>query len=465
MARLTTALRFGLARMLIGAKDATIPLSLPWQAAAWLDTSFERLTREGYKANAAVSACITTLAIAYQQPRPIVVDVKGEIVPNHPLQRLLSRPNPIMSWNELALIIATYKAIGGNAYLHKVRGPRGQVVELWPYHTGQISPIPGPRTWIDAYEYDAGGVEKIRIDRADIVHLKWPAIDPAQPWLALPPLRLVAREVDTDSEATRYLFALLKNDASPRTIVTSKTAMSDIAYDRFRQQWQERHGGMNRGGLGIIEGIDGGVTRLSLNLQELAFDALRRVPEARICAAFRVPAEVVGLMVGKEHSTYNNVSEARRGLFEDTILQLCALDAAELTADLGTDFGGDVRVEHDTSKVVALQENEDAKYTRALNAWDNGVITKNEARMYLGLPKVEDLKIPALGDGNAFKTTAAPPQLPNVIDVEPVKAAARQLESKQQTELDRILVSLERTTERYFAGEYQKAEQAFRENT
>ncbi len=424
MARLSTTLRYAAARLILGAKAAEFPVALPWQQASWLDTSFERLTREGYKANAAVNACITTLAIAYQQPRPVVKKVAdGELVDaKHPLQRLLSRPNPMMSWNELALIIATYKGIGGNCYLHKVRGTGGRPVELWPYHAGQISPIPGPRNWVDAYEYNDGTKEPQRIPVEDIVHLKWPAIDPSQPWLAIPPLRLVSREYQTDSEATRYLFALLKNDAAPRTVLSVKGGFAnDAQREHFIQQWQQRHGGDNRGRTALLEG-DATIQRVSLNMQELAFDALRRVPEARICAAFRVPAEVVGLMVGKEHSTYNNVQEARRGLFEDTIMQLCTLDAGELTSDLGVDFGGDVYVDYDTSQVIALQENETERYDRAIKAWDATLITRNEARKYLGLPAIEDLKIPELTDtGDVFKTMPALTQQP-VIDVGPTRA-------------------------------------------
>ena len=115
---------------------------------------------------------------------------------------------------------AEYLALGGNAYWHKVRGRSGRVVELWPYHAGNILPVPGGDTWIERYDfYEASGVKK-PIPAEDIVHFKWPSIDPLQPWMAQPPLMAAAKDVDTDNEITRYLFALLKNDAIPRTVVT-----------------------------------------------------------------------------------------------------------------------------------------------------------------------------------------------------------------------------------------------------
>lgn len=402
---------------LLGRKQADLPFSPRYASYGGWDTalptpSFARLTKDGYAQNAAVFACINALAFGYQQPKIVVQTADGEKQPQHPLQRLLDRPNPIMSWAELALYIATYKAIGGNVYLHKIR-IGGKTVELWPYHAGQITPRSQGTDWIAWYDYDDGTGDLRRIDPADMIHLKWPAINPALPWLGLPPLLAIAYEVETDTEATRYLFSLLKNDAMPRTILTlpANTQLSPVEMDAMRSSFQAMHGRERRGGVGIAFG-GATVTRASLDVQELAFDALRKVPEARICAAFRVPPEYVGLNVGLENSTYSNKQEARRGFIEDTIMQLCSLDAAELTADLGAEYSN-VIITHDFAAVVGLQENENDKYTRALNAFEKVVITRNEARRMIGLPPVEALGIAALtGAGDTFMSdplTAAAP--------------------------------------------------------
>lgn len=427
---LATRMRYWLARRAQKASDiAFIP---SWIKTSWADATFQRLTREGYKKNAAVNICLTRLSLAYQQPKPIVKSMDGEPLPTHPMQALLNRPNPQMSWKELALITAVYKGIGGNVYLKKVRSAQRLVVELWPYHIGQIRPVPGRFEWVAGYEYNDGDGDWQPIDKADIVHLKWPTVDPEQPWLALSPLISIAREVDTDNEATRYQYALLANDATPRTAIRLPSGgaggrpATSLEVDRIKQSYRQKYGGDGRGDVAVLEnGAE--IERISLNMEELAFDALRRVPEARISAGFLIPPEYSGLTVGLEHSTYNNVSEARKGFFEDTIMQLLALDAGELTHDLGQDFGGNLLVEHDASQVVALQENEDAKYTRAINGWDKGLLTKNEGRRLIGLDDVPE------GDG--FKTASAPAlpgpmDVPQIIDVTPQKRAPRRLEAK-----------------------------------
>lgn len=368
-------------------KAATLPFVPSWVREAWLEPTFDRLTREGYTANAAVNACVVALAFAFIEA-PLTVS-RDDDTPDvrHPLQRLLRRPNAVMSEAELALFVITYLAIGGNCMLHKVR-VRGRVVELWPYHPGQMVPIPGRTSWVEGYEYDAGDGDKRRVPAADVIHLKWPSVDPQQPWLALPPLRAAAREVDTDSEATRYLYALLRNDATPRTVIEVPQGMSltNDEFNRLRAQFNDRYGGERRGSAALLEG-GLKVSRIGLDLQELAFDALRRVPETRIAAAFRVPPIVAGLSAGLERSTYANFAEARRMFTENTIIPLWRLVAAEIEQGLGEEFGSAVQVRHDVSRVAALRENEDAKFGRITQAFARGLLGRKESRRLLGLPE------------------------------------------------------------------------------
>lgn len=361
----------------------------PWRSASWLEPSFDRLVAEGYRANAAVFACVAAYQFAFPEPPLVVSRRNSDPLPNHPLQRLLQRPAPIMSEAELALYIVTYLAIGGNCYLWKARNSRGVVVELWPYHAGQISPVRGADRWVDYYEYDPGDGNKQRIETEDIIHLKWPSVDPEQPWMAMPPLRPVARETDTDNELTRYLYALLANDAMPRTAVVLPPGanLKEAQFERYKAQFTQRHGGANRGGVVLLEG-GADIKRMSLDMAELAFDALRRVPETRIAAAFRVPPIVAGLNAGLEKSTYANYAQARRAFTETTLATLWRIVADEIEQDLGAEFGGDLVVSYDLSKVQALQENEADKWDRGLKAHERGVLSLNETRRYLGFGDV-----------------------------------------------------------------------------
>lgn len=435
-------------------KSSDIAFIPEWRRTSWPDITFERLTSEGYKLNAAVNICATRLALSYQQPRPIAKNIDGDVDPNHPLQTLLHRPNPDMSWQELAILISVYKSIGGNCYLKKVRSGARRVVELWPYHIGQMRPVPGRFDWVAGYEYNSGdGIWK-PVEKVDIIHLKWPVPDPDQPWVAMGAIRSIAREVDTDNEATRYQYALLVNDAvtSGTVELPEGVTLTDPQYQRLVAQWSQRHGGDRRGGVAILE-RGGKYNRTALSLEELAFDTLRKVPEARISSGFLIPPEYSGLTVGQEHSTYNNKSEARQAFFEDGVVPLCELDAGELTQQLSEEFGGRVTVGFDYSKVVALQENEDAKFTRALGAWERGVLTRNEARVYLGFPRVEDMQIAPgaepLPPGDMFKTAqASAPVSPPMIDVTPQPLQLTDTQKGRKAKAPPSLQTIERRIEK-----------------
>lgn len=452
-----------------------LPVPPGYERRSWNDYTFENLDREYYRTNAAVFQCVSALAFGYSEPPPQVIDANNEPQPTHALQQFLAQPNPLMSHAELQLYIIIYKAVGGNCYLHKVRNSSGQVIELWPYHIGLMRPIPSRTKWIEEYEYMPDGMttaayDKIRIPASEIIHLKWPSIDLAQPWMSMPPLQAIAREVDTDSEMTRYIYALLMNDAVVRTLITipkESSPLSDTAFNRLVAQFSQRHGGENKGGVGVVEG-GASIARMALNLQELAIEALRRIPESRIAGGFRVPAILAGLYVGLEKMTYSNYEEAIKQMTRGTYVPMWKSDAVELTQGLAGEFGGGVTVRYNLDAVAALQEAEQDRWQRALDGYEGQLLTKNEARAYIGYQKVKEITVED-PEGDTFKTTPAPMALGQPpIDVTPVpprqltddtaKAAkaiyrAAVVEMKAQT-TEPIEKQIKRDVETYLAGQY-----------
>lgn len=383
-------LRVRLARGMLKAMNLT--LTPEWARHAFMAPTFDALTREGYKGNAAVFACISQLVMGYIEPRLMVwrqTDGGSVPLPNHPLSLLFRHPNKQMGIGELLQFTQTYKAIGGNCYWYKVRSAARRVVELIPLNDAQITPVAGGSSLVDHYEFENGTGRPNIIPADDIVQFKW-MIDPLQPWRGLAPLMAVAREVDSDNEATKYLFALLKNDAVPRLalVAPAGTVLSDDQITRMRSEWKDRYGGANRGAPAILEGgLD--VRTISLNLQELAFEALHRIPEARIAAAFRVPAVLAGLNVGLEQMTYNNVDGMMEHFTKRTLVPQWRLDEEEMTADLLPEFGGrdDEIVAFDMGSVDALAEDVDKKRTWVDGAIGHGYMTVNEGRAQIGLAK------------------------------------------------------------------------------
>ena len=86
--------------------------------------------------NSAVVACLNVLATSFAEPRPLVYsDTEAgdfEYVKDHPIQKLLERPNPFTSGTLLAHYIVVSLSAYGDAYLYKNRNSDGTVVQLVP---------------------------------------------------------------------------------------------------------------------------------------------------------------------------------------------------------------------------------------------------------------------------------------------------------------------------------------------
>ena len=372
-------------------KASRVAVFPDWMRHSFMDITFPTLVREGYKKNSAVFSCVQALAFGFSEPR-LRVYTDGSPDDAHPLVRLLRHPNPDMGMKSLLQYTMTYVAIGGNCYWLKVYNGRNEVVELWPLHDGQMTPVPGGTRMIKHYELlDVDGVKVDDIPRERVIHFRW-AVDPLQPWRGMSPLVAVAREADLDSEMTDYTFALLKNNAVPplALIAPEHVILQDYQIRRMKQEWAEQYGGENRGKPAILEGgVD--IKQLSFDINRLAAEAMRNIPESRICAAFKVPPTVALLYVGLQHMTYDNVQGMLRYFTEQTLIPMWDRFDDIITHDLSTDFDmEDSEVQFDIRGVVALQRKRLELGEFVDRAVRGGYMTRNEARAELSLPETRD---------------------------------------------------------------------------
>jgi len=360
-----------------------------WIKTTWMEISWRSLVRNGYKASSAVFGCVRALAHSFPEP-PLVVWKKTSIGDqpenDHPLRKLIERPNPDMGEAEFMQYAVVYASVGGNCYIWKQRSSTGRVVALWPMHDGQVTPVPGQTSaegLVKEYLYDPGDGRKIVLEKEDVIHWKWMP-DPEQPWRGMGAIEAAARDVSSDVESTRYVYALLKNDAIPRVVVTlvEGDELTEEKAERLSAAWQSKYGGDNRGAPAFLEaGMT--VQRLGMNMMELSMEALKEVPESRICAAFGVPPVIASLLVGLKRSDYGD-GQARKAFTETTLTALWRAFASELQAGLVDDFGGGVYLRYDMNQVTALRENVGELWSRIDRAIAGGYITRAEARRALG---------------------------------------------------------------------------------
>lgn len=341
--------------------------------------------------NSAVFACLLALAEGFCEAPARVYRRTGpkdlEPQDTHPLQRLLDRPNPVMSPLELWGWVQWAKHLDGNAYVVKRRtgnADRGLPVELWPISPSRIELRSSETEYISAYRYHYAAGRYEDILPANMLHFRL-GIDDTDMRKGLSPLRRLLRSCATDERISQWTDALLANGAIPGLVAQVKGNLGPADAEQLKAKLRSLFGGDNRGDVGVLDN-EATLAQFGFNPEQMKLDGLAKLPEERISAVLRVPAIVAGLGAGLDRSTFHNTGEAWESFTEHTLAPLWAMDAAKLNSQLVPDFTTDrsTLVAFDQDQVRALQQDEDALAKRIQGDLTSGAITVDEARSALG---------------------------------------------------------------------------------
>jgi HK97 family phage portal protein len=345
--------------------------------AVWTPRDYQALSREGYATNPWVYACITEIARGIAGIPWRLYQGRGEAareLDSHPLLDLLRRPNPEQGYGAWAEQLVSFLLIAGNSYVEAVGPDRGAPRELYVLRPDRMRVLPDAQNRVRGYRYEVS-TARIDLDTEHCLHIR--LFSPLDDWYGMSPLEAAARAIDQDNELARYEVRLLQNQAMPGMVLRSQDALDDRQYDRLKQQIQQLYQGTDNVGRPMI--LDGGLEAqpLSFSPQDMSMDKSMLWSAQRICAAFGVPGELVGLM----SATYQNRREARKALYTETILPLLDRIADDLNNWLAPQFGPALTLAYDRDSIEALQEDREALFNQIKAAsW----LTVNEQRVMAG---------------------------------------------------------------------------------
>jgi HK97 family phage portal protein len=359
--------------------------------------------------NAIIMTCIQSIMRAFPEAPMKVMrtnrDGGSEIVGDHPMAKLLKKPNEYFSGRLLWQATVYSLNLDGNAYWLKVRGGGGQVVELWyePHFTIRCRWPSSGKEFISHYEVKRGS-EWLEVKKEDVVHFRF-GIDPQNIRRGISPLASALREVWTDNEAARYSASMLRNMGIPGVVIAPKDQGVIADPEQVKNLFMQKFGGDRRGEpLVLTDSVS--VDILSFSPEQMNLVGLRRIPEERIPALLSWPAVVAGLGAGLDRSTYNNMDEARQQAYEQNIIPTQMVLSDDLGTQLLPDFGDPdtETVVFDLSQVRVLQDDQAKLYQRLSQGYDSGWIKRSEARTATGWP-VEP-------DDETYKVAPTAPMLP-----------------------------------------------------
>lgn len=346
--------------------------------------------------NGVVGICLKFLADTFPEAPIQVERDKGdgtvETIPDHPLARLFLAPpldrvgGAILPPSALWAGVLLSLAVDGNAYLILRRDRIGRPAALEYVPHWAIEPQwTSAEQFISHYRYRYAGGE-MKLETADVIHFR-DGLDPQNSRKGISPLKSLLREIVSDNEATGYTAAILGNMGIPGCIITPpKDVLPKPDFiKRTKELWSAFTAGERRGDAIVFQDAFD-VKAPGFSPEQLALDKIRRVPEARICAALRIPPMVVGLTTGDGQRTYSNMREAREMVEESTIIPLYARIAETLTLQLLPQLSmrpGE-RVCFDLSAVRVLQQDMNELYQRVTLAYQAGILTRGESRSLLG---------------------------------------------------------------------------------
>ena len=347
--------------------------------------------------NSAVTACLQLLGTSFAEAKLLIkfMTDNGETqyLPNHPLEKLMKRPNPFMSGDVLSQYIINAMHISGDAYLLKQRNQAGQVIALYPLMPENVTPKGNKVDLITHYEYESAEQQMVVIGEKDIVHIRH-GLNPTNHKVGFSPVKTVLREIYSDESAGQLATALLSNMGVPSVVISpmDNYGLTDADAEQIQKTYQQKVSGRNRG-LPLIMSGQMKLEKLSFSPKELDIGTLRRVPEERISSVLGVPAILAGLGAGLESATYSNARTLRELFTENKLIPTWRAVAQELTHQLlNVDFYNETELiaEYDFNDVRALQSDLNDAYTRLNIAVQGGWMSVAEARREVGLPVQEN---------------------------------------------------------------------------
>ncbi len=319
----------------------------------WSPVNYEAFAREAYGTNVVAFQSINRIGDAVASVKLGIYRGETELT-DHPLARLLARPNPLQSYGDYMRAKVGYLMIAGNGYEERLMVGK-DIRELYQLRPDRMKIIPSTRGVPAAYEYTMGQ-NKVKWDvdprtlACDLRHLKM--FNPLSDWYGMSPVQPGAHAIDQNNEAMTWMQALLQNSARPSGALTVKDggSLSDENFNRLKAQIEEQYSGSNNAGRPML--LEGGLdwTQMGLSPTDMGIVEAKFASARDVALTFGVPPQLLGI---PGDLTYANYAEARLAFWEDTALPLLDMILTDWNSWLGSVYNVEIRADVDAIPAIA----------------------------------------------------------------------------------------------------------------
>ena len=279
------------------------------------------------------------------------------------------RPNDTMDGFHFKYALAANMLLNGNSFAeilpnHSLRFiPNNQMVVSQDTETGKLN-----------YKYSTNKRTTRIIPNDKVLHFKYFTLDGVAGYS---PLYALKDELGIQNAGNDLLLNFFNNGIHGTTLVKVKEAdLNPQSIENIRQKFDDANSGPNSMKTIVVDdGTD--VSNLSVNTDVLKLVNSNDWTTRQIAKVFGLPVEKLGLE--NEHS---NQQQSNLQYLQSTLQHYFDCFTSELSKKFGHDFT------FNTDKLLSLDPA--TIQQQAIDGYNNGLLTRNEARDKLGLPPTAD---------------------------------------------------------------------------
>lgn len=308
-----------------------------------------------------------------------------DIVDDHPLERVLQKPNDYQSRFEFIEQMQVSQLLRGNAYAVILRDGRGRVTSLIPINPDRvwIYEAPGGEVFYQVarrglHEMAVLASEPLMIPSEDILHLRWLSLETSL--YGASRIGLAREAIGLALSQQELAGRLSANSTNLGGVLSTEQKLTKEAAERIKTTWENRKQGLrNAGGTAVLEqGLKW--QPLGMTARDAELIAARNMQVQEIARLYRMPLHKLGVL---ERGMGSSIPD----LDQDYMNSVVSSDLCRWEDKLNQTFGlaeEKVFVEFDVAGLIRA-----ALMTR-YSAYRTGIVgmflTPNEARRAEGLP-------------------------------------------------------------------------------
>ena len=308
---------------------------------------------------------------------------------DHPLAKLLGRPNSFTTRYRFLNALVHDFAIYDNAYWWKVKTNDGgrQLIHL-------PAPLITPKgdNWLTPEVFEFRGAKGSKLIPADeVLYFRgFGGIDD----VGVSPLESLRQVLREDWTASEMREQLMRNGARHSGYLSrpkEAPKWSDTAREKFKQDWQAQYAGAVAAQGGGTPLLEDGMTFVdaSQTAKELQYIEGRKLTDEEVARSYFIPPPMIGIL---DHATFSNIEEQHQMLYQDTLGPWLTMIQDEIKLQLIPEFeqvkAAAFYVEFNLmEKLTGNVQQRDAAITQSVGGpWR----TINEGRALANLPPVDD---------------------------------------------------------------------------